>query len=163
MFQLHQNSKGNSLGSLWHNTRGVAAIEFAIMTSLLFIPFLGGVEVGYAAFQAMQVQSAAEAGALYASKNGFDPTDISLAVRNASAATEVTAVPAPSEFYGCPTNSGITPLGTVPPLPPPNCADGTSPGTYVQINATMTRVSLIPNSLLGLPPTFSAKSIVRLS
>lgn len=154
----HDGFQDRSQGSFWHATRGVAAIEFAIMASLLFIPFLGGVEVGYAAFQAMQVQSAVEAGALYASQNGFDSTNISLAVQNASAATGVTATPSPSEFYGCPTSSGITAVVSTS-----TCTDGTSPGIYVQIYATLTRNSLIPNSGLVLPSKLSAKSVVRLN
>lgn len=158
MFQSHHNSQGNSQESLWRSTRGVAAIEFAITASLLFIPFLGGVEVGYAAFQAMQVQSAVEAGALYASQNGFDSAKISLAVQNASAVTGVTATPSPSQFYGCPTSIGITAVVSTS-----TCTGGTSPGTYVQINATLTRTSLIANSGLVLPSTLTAKSIVRLN
>ena len=162
MFQPHQNCQDNSQGhsqrSLWHNSRGVAAIEFAIVASLLFIPFLAGVEVGYTAFQAMQVQSAVEAGALYALQNGFDATEIGRAVQNASAATDVKAVPAPSQFYGCPSSTGIAEiLGTQ------KCADGTSPGTYVRVEASLTRTSLIANSGLGLPSTLSAKSVVRVN
>lgn len=166
MFQPDRHCRVNSddgyqdrsQGSFWHATSGVAAIEFAIIASLLFIPFLGGVEVGYAAFQAMQVQNAVEAGALYASQNGFNSANISLAVQNASAATGVTANPAPSEFYGCATSSGITAVASTS-----TCTDGTSPGIYVQIYATLTRNSLIANSGLILPSQLSAKSVVRLS
>lgn len=144
--------------SFRHSTLGTVAIEFAITASLLLIPFLAGVEVGYAAYQAMQVQSAVEAGALYASQNGFVSSNISLAVENASAVTGLTATPAPSQFYGCPSDSGITVVASTS-----TCANGTSPGTYVQINATLTRQSLIPNSGLVLPSTLSATSIVRVN
>jgi hypothetical protein len=106
----------------------------------------------------MQVQNAVEAGALYASQQGFDPTSIGLAVRNASSTTGVEASPSPSQFYGCPSSSGIAVVGSAS-----ICADGTSPGTYVQINATLTRQSLIANSGLTLPATLSAQSIVRLN
>lgn len=162
MFQHRRNSQDNSLHdksrrSFWQCIRGVAAVEFAITVSLLFIPFLGGVEVGYAAFQAMQVQSAVEAGALYAAKNGFDSANIGLAVRNASTVTGVTAAPSPSRFYGCPSNSGITAVASTS-----ICASGAAPGAYVQINATLTRQSLIPSSGLVLPAVLSAKSVIRL-
>ena len=152
------NSGDASQPSFWQSIRGVAAIEFAIAASLLFLPFLGGVEVGYAAFQAMQVQSAVEAGALYAAKNGFDSANIGLAVRNASAVTGVTAAPLPSQFYGCPSNSGITAVSSTA-----ICASGTAPGTYAQINAKLTRQSLIPSSGLVLPAILSAKSVIRLN
>ena len=151
-------SNHNYLSPFRHATRGAVAIEFAITASLLLIPFLGVAEVGYAVYQSMQVQSAVEAGALYASKNGFNPTNISLAVQNASSATGVQAIPAPSEFYGCPSSTGIAVVASSA-----TCAGGTSPGTYVQINATLTRTSLIANSGLTLPATLLAKSIVRVN
>ncbi len=151
-------SSQNSLGSFRRSTQGAAAIEFAINASLLLIPLLGVAEVGYAAYQSMQVQSAAEAGALYASQQGFDPTNIGLAVQNASAATGVKAIPSPSEFYGCPSSTGIAVVVSTS-----TCADGSSPGRYVQINATLTRTSLIANSGLTLPATLLAKSIIRLN
>ncbi len=156
--QTHMlRSNRNYLGLFRHATQGAAAIEFAITASLLLIPFLGVAEVGFAAYQAMQVQSAVDAGALYASQKGFDPTNIGLAVQNASSATGVKASPAPSEFYGCPSSTGIAVVSTS------TCADGTSPGTYVQVNATLTRTSLIANSGLTLPATLTAKSIVRVN
>lgn len=154
MFRINHNC----LISSRQATRGTVAIEFAITASLLLIPFLGVAEVGYAAYQSMQVQSAVEAGALYASQKGFDAADIALAVQNASSTRGVKALPAPSQFYGCPSNTDITPVESTS-----SCSDGTSAGTYVQVNATLTRTSLIANLGLILPATLLAKSIVRVN
>jgi Flp pilus assembly protein TadG len=142
--------------SFVHSTRASAAIEFAITASLLFFPFLGAAEIGYSAYQAMQVQSAAEAGALYSSKNAFDASKISSAVVSATGVTGLAASPASVQFCGCPNSSAIATV-----ICTAKCADGTSPGTYIRISATLTRKSLIPNSGLVLPSTLLAKSIVR--
>ena len=136
--------------------RGSAAIEFAIASPFLLIFVLGGAELGYSAYQAMQVQDAVEAGAAYVAKSGWNSARIVAAVQNATDVTGLT-VPAPVQFCGCPGSTGVAAIVCTA-----TCTDGNPPGQYVQINATLTRQSLIPNSGLPLPATFSAQSIVRL-
>jgi uncharacterized membrane protein len=139
---------------------GTAAIEFALLAPLLLILLTGIVEIGMAVFQDIQVQAAAEAGALYAAKYGSnDLTAIALAVTNATGTSGITAAPAPQVFCGCPTASGITSQGadcsTV-------CPDAKPPGKYVTISATITRTELLtPYISLGLPATFTGSSVVR--
>ena len=139
---------------------GTAAIEFAVLAPLLLILLTGIVEIGMAVFQDMQVQEAAEAGALYAAKHGSSNlTAIALAVTNATSTSGITASPAPAVFCGCPTTSGITSQGsnctTV-------CSDTKPPGTYVTVSATITRTELLtPYINLGLPATFTGSSVVR--
>ena len=148
----------NSHRSIRFATSGTAAIEFGIAAPLLLILIAGVAEVGYAAYQAMQVQNAVEAGALYAAKYGWDSSRISTAVLSATGATGITASPSPAQFCGCPSVGGIAAV-----LCTSTCVDGSSPGQYVQINATATRQSLIPSGGLALPATFTARSIVRLN
>ena len=136
---------------------GSAAIEFAIAAPVLLILALGLIEVGYAGYQAMQVQNAVETGALYASKNGWSSSGITAAVLSATGIAGLTASPAPTQFCGCPGAAGITTVDCAS-----TCVGGGAPGQYVQINATLTRVSLIANAGLPLPTNFVAQSIVRL-
>lgn len=139
---------------------GTAAIEFALLAPFLLILLTGIVELGLGVFQAMQVQAAAEAGALYAAKHGSsDLTAISSAVTNATGTSGITASPAPQVFCGCPTTTGITSQGSNCST---NCANGTLPGTYVTVSATITRSELLtPYISLGLPSTFTGSSVVR--
>jgi Flp pilus assembly protein TadG len=141
-----------------HAVLGSAAIEFAIFAPLLLTLVFGGAEAGYSAYQAMQVQNAVEAGAVYTSKYGWNSSGITAAVVNATDVTGLTATPAPAQFWGCPASNNVVVVANGV-----KCANGNSAGQYVQINATLSRQSLIPNSGLPLPATFTAQSIVRLN
>ena len=76
----------------------MAAIEFALLSPLLVLLLIGLVEVGFASYEAMQAQNAAEAGALYAARHGWDSAGIQAAVVNATGSSDVTATPAPQSF-----------------------------------------------------------------
>jgi Flp pilus assembly protein TadG len=141
----------------WSSRRGTAAIEFALASPVFVILLLGLVEVGFGAYQAMQAQDAAEAGALYAAKYGWNPTGISAAVVNATGATGMTATPAPTEFCGCPAVTGLTAV-----LCTTTCAGGNKPGVYVQINAALPHPVILPFPGLPLPTTLTGQSIIRL-
>lgn len=145
-----------NLKSIPRAVLGTAAVEFAIAAPVLLILVFGAAEIGYSGYQAMQVQDAVEAGALYVSKHGWNSSGITTAVSNATDVTGLAVTPAPAQFCGCPGPTGVTAAGCSS-----TCSGGNSPGHYVQINATLTRKSLIPNSGLPLPTTFTAQSIVR--
>jgi hypothetical protein len=136
---------------------GSAAIEFAVAAPLLMILIIGTAEVGYSAYQAMQVQNAVEAGALYAVKSGSGVSGITNAVLRASDVTGLSVVPPPANFCGCPGDSGIVAEPCTS-----SCANGYPPGHYIQIDATLIRQTLIPDSGLPLPTVLSAQSIIRL-
>ena len=128
---------------------------------MLLILLTGVIEIGMGVFQDMQVQAAAEAGALYAAKyGGSNLTAIALAVTNATSTSGITASPAPVLFCGCPNTSGVTSQGsnctTV-------CSSGNLPGTYVTVSAKITRTELLPLPYisLGLPATFTGTSVIR--
>jgi Flp pilus assembly protein TadG len=123
---------------------------------VLLILVFGATEIGYSAYQAMQVQDAVEAGAFYVSKHGWSSSGITSAVQSATDVAGLAASPAPAQFCGCPGTTGVTAISCAS-----TCTGGNSPGQYVQINATLTRQLLIPNSGLPLPTTFKAQSIVR--
>ena len=86
---------------------GTAAIEFGLSIPLLVIIVMGVAELGFAMYGKMQVYNSVEAGALYAAKNGFDSAGITAAVVNATGTQGITATPAPVQFCGCPSATGI--------------------------------------------------------
>lgn len=138
--------------------KGTAAIEFGLAIPLLLVMLMGVVELGFAIYQGMQVYAAAEAGALYAAQNGWSSSGISTAVTSATSATGLTASPAPTQFWGCPDESGISTVVSSSV----KCADGNSPGLYVQVNASLDHATILPYPGLPLPTTLTAKSIIRI-
>ncbi len=151
------STRGEHRTLIRSSASGTAAIEFGIAAPMLAILLVGVADVGFAAYQAMQVQNAVEAGALYATQNGWNSTGITAAVLNATSLSGISVTPPPTQFCGCPGAGGLTTVscGTT-------CTGGNPPGQYVQITATLTRQSLIPNSGLPLPATFTAQSLIRL-
>jgi Flp pilus assembly protein TadG len=153
---------------------GTAAIEFGLFIPVLLILLTGTVELGFLMYEAMQVNNAVEAGMLYAGANGWDApsgSNIATAVVTAgvlpTGLNTLTATPAPTQFCGCPTATGITNLGA-----PTSgscgsflaCADGTTPGTYVQVNAALTHTVIIPTpTSWGIPATLTATAVIRIN
>lgn len=145
--------RGNAEGQ-----RGVAAIELVLVLPLLLILLSGIVEIGLAAMQAIQAQSAAEAGGLYASAYGAgSPSAIQGAVLSATSAPGVTA-PAPVVYCGCASGNGITSTGSdCVSL----CPDGKLPGQYVTVTATVPHTTILPFLNLPLPTQFTGTAVVR--
>jgi Flp pilus assembly protein TadG len=139
------------------DSRGTAAIEFAILSPILLALLLGVVELGFGIYAAIQAQSAAEAGALYAAKHGWDSAGISAAVVNATGATTMAATPAPTLFCGCPSTIGITVIACNS-----TCTGGIQPGEYVQINSALARLSILSDPGLGLATTLTGQSTIRI-
>ena len=101
-------------GSLFgrRNESGTAAIEFALFLPFLLLLLGGIVELGFSAYEAMQVSNAVDAGALYAAKNGWNSASIVSATVSGAASSGLTATPAPTQFCGCPNAAGsISNLG----------------------------------------------------
>jgi Flp pilus assembly protein TadG len=136
---------------------GTAGIEFALLSPLLLIMLTGVAEIGIAGYQAMQVQAAVEAGALYAGKyGGSNLVAVRQAIAGATATTGVVA--GATLFCGCPTASGVISQAadctTV-------CADGKAPGQYVQVTASLAHQKIMPFLTLPLPATLTAAVMVR--
>lgn len=137
--------------------RGTVAIEFGLAAPFFLTLVVGVVELGLASYQAMEAQDAAEAGALYASENGFDSGGISSAVVNATGNTNITASPAPTEFCGCPSATGVTAIACST-----TCTGGSSPGVYVQVNAAIAHQTILSYLGLPIPATLTGQSTVRI-
>ena len=137
--------------------RGNAAIEFALAAPLLLTMLAGVVDVGFGLFEAMQAQNAAEAGALYASRHGWDQAGIVVAVKGATNVTGISATPAPVQFCGCASAGGVTQAACTA-----TCSGGAAPGLYVQVNATLAHQRIMPYASFGVPDILSGTSLLRL-
>lgn len=139
--------------------RGVAAIEFASIASVLVVMMIGTVDLGMGFYRKMQVQNAAQAGSQYAMAHGFDESKISAAVTSATAFSGVAASPPPRKFDGCPSSTGVT-----NPDADSKCSGGSTAGTYVTVSAQGVYYTILPFLPLGIPDsfTFAAQSTVRL-
>jgi uncharacterized membrane protein len=139
------------------DSRGVAAIELAIVAPVLVLLLLCCVDLGIGIFRKMQVQNAAQAGAQYAAINGFDAKGISNAVVSATAASAVAASPEPSRFCGCPTVSRIN-VATCNS----SCSGGGMAGNYVKVSAQSIYNTLLIYPILPRSFTFVAQSTVKI-
>lgn len=136
---------------------GSAALELGLLAPVLVLLLVGIAELGTGAYQAMQVQNAAEAGAIYASKHDYNITGIVSAVVNSRGTTGITASPGPTSFCGCPSASGLVAMDCSA-----TCADGSDPALYVQINARVTHTPLMTFSSWSVPQTLIGRAFVRL-
>ncbi len=137
---------------------GLSGIEFALIAPVLILMFLVTVDFGLAAYAKIEVEAATQAGAEYAALYGYDSTKISSAVTNATAVSGLSATPAPSEFCGCPSSSGVTTAtcGT-------NCDSGMKAGTFVTVSAQASYSTLLSYpSIVPSSYTFSSAATVRL-
>ena len=143
--------------SFRNDTRGLAAIEFAIYVPILLMLTVCTIDLGEAAYDAMQVENAAQAGSQYASVHGYNVPAISTAITSATSLSGLTASPAPTEFCGCPSGSGvtITTCGST-------CSDGSLTGTYVTSSATATYTTMIHYPMFPTQFTFVNAATARI-
>ena len=136
---------------------GIAAIEFAILGSVLCLIVVAVGDLGLGFYSYMQVQNSAQAGAQYAMVHGFNSTSITTAITSATSVSGITASPAPQQFCGCVSGATVTAAtcGDV-------CADGMSAGTYVSASSVRDYSTLI--SWPGFSSTYhqTATSTVRI-
>jgi Flp pilus assembly protein TadG len=150
------------IGGAKDGTDGVAAVEFAFIGPILVLMMISTVDFGMGFYRKMQVYDAAQAGAQWATTNGFDSTKISTAVTSATSFSGIAATPAPSQFCGCAASAGVTPNGDTAPFCSSRCPDTTVAGTYVTASAQATYTTML--SYPGIPAsfTFPAQTTVRI-
>ena len=136
---------------------GVAAIEFGIIVPILVLMVVATADIGMGFYRKMQVEGAAQTGAAWAMKNGFDANLISNAVTSATSALAISVSPAPVHFCGCASGSSISTAtcGTT-------CSGGALAGTYTTVSAQMTYNTILPYGLFPSTYNFSLQSTVRL-
>jgi Flp pilus assembly protein TadG len=136
--------------------RGVAAVEFALIAPVLCLLVAGLIDGSRLIVQTMQVKAAAQAGADYARKNGWDAAAISNAVTSATSIT-VNASPAPAQTTACVSGMVIAPTAGA------TCAAGGTPGKFITVAAQAPFASIMPWPGLSQPTTVAAQSVVRLN
>jgi Flp pilus assembly protein TadG len=140
---------------------GVAAVELALVSPLVVAGVLGAGELGITILRQTQVSFAAQAGVDYAIANGFDATKISNAIVNATTYTGITATPAPKQFCGCPSATGVSGASGTPPCSA-TCAGGVTAGTYVTASSQAQFSPIIPNPWQTNTVTLLAQTTVRI-
>jgi hypothetical protein len=137
--------------------RGGVAVEFALLSPLLALMFTGLVDLGFGAYESMQVQAAAAAGAQYAFKYTWDAAAIAAAVTNSTGAEGVVASPAPLQFCACPSAGSLAEVGCSA-----TCPDGSPPGLYARVSAQLQYSTILSYPALPSPVTLKGEAVVRL-
>jgi Flp pilus assembly protein TadG len=136
------------------DARGVAAVEFACVAPLFALALVGMTELGLAVRTRLAAEEAAAAGAQAALK-GFNATTIAAAVQSANPTRTVTATPAPTEFYACPSASGLTAS-----TQNATCSDGKASRHFVHVYARISRPTVF-GAQFGMPTSYTAQATAR--
>lgn len=134
---------------------GSTAVEFALLAPMLLLLLAGVVDVSRLISQTMQVRAAAQAGADWAQRNGWDAAGVTTAVASATTLPSVAAAPAPSLVRACVSGGQITATSAT------TCASGAPVGEFVSVGARAPFRGLVPWPGLVLPDTLSATAMVR--
>jgi Flp pilus assembly protein TadG len=139
-------------------TDGSALVELTLFAPILLMTAVFTMDLGLAIYHKMQVQHAAQAGVQYTISHGsFDSAAITSAVTNATTYAGISATPAPSQFCGCRSNSGVTSATCGA-----TCTDGSTAGNYVRVSSQATHSTIVRYP--GMPNSFSftSQSTVRI-
>jgi Flp pilus assembly protein TadG len=93
---------------------GSSILETALISPILLLVLVGAIDFGRGYYAALEVSSAAEAGALYGIQN---PSDVSGMIKAATLDAADIILVTPTAFYGCECSDGtaVTPnCGTAP-------------------------------------------------
>ncbi len=136
---------------------GSAAIEFAIVAPVLVLALIGTTDLGLGIHRKMQVENAAQAGVEYAVVYGFTASSISNAVTSATSFSGISSSPAPVQFCGCASTTGITnaDCGST-------CTGGVAPGVYVTVSAQGTYRTILSYPIIPDSFTFASQSTARI-
>jgi hypothetical protein len=90
-------------------------------------------------------------------RQGFSASGISNAVTSATPIAGLRANPAPQQFCGCPSDTGITALACNA-----TCPDQSKPGAYVTVSAQGSYATILPYPTFPATFELSATSTARL-
>jgi Flp pilus assembly protein TadG len=165
------------------DSRGVAAVEFAIIASALGMVVLNVADISLFLFDQLEVENATQMGAQAAVATcpytslpaTVNCSGLSSAVTAAVHATSLASAPSivsgyPAEAYYCVNGSGaLTNVGAVTAAEPADCtaagSSTTKPGDYLQVRVTYTFSPLFTGISVAslLPTTITNTAWVRLS
>jgi len=142
---------------------GLAAIELAIIAPIVVLSILCVADLGRYALARTWVTYAASAGAEYAAAHAsstFSATAISSAATSAAGVSGISVSPAPSQYYGCATATGVT-ASTQGASCPSSTSTGATAGQYVAVTATMPFAALFSAAGIAYPSTLASTAVVR--
>lgn len=160
---------GPALRRFGRDKRGVAAIEFALIATVLAVAFLNAVDVGFYLYEEMEVENATQVGAqaawqacdlshLPATTNcpGLNAA-VTTAVQGTSLGTKVSLQGgSPSEGYYCVNLANALQYVSSVSSKPSSCqgvgAPANLPGDYIQIQTSFAYAPLFPG--LSIAGTF---------
>ena len=145
------------LARLGRDSSGVAAVELALTAPVLAGLLIPMVDLGIGAYEKMRVQGAAEAAAQYAlgHASSYNASAIRSAGTNATNLSGVTVTP--NTTCNCIVSNAIGPsVGCVT-----TCADGSTPGTFVNVATQVSYTTLITYPGITSPITLTGYAMVR--
>jgi Flp pilus assembly protein TadG len=137
-------------------TRGTAAIEFALLLPALMALLLGMADYATLISRTMQVDAAAQAGADWAARNGWDARGV-LRAADRGLATLDSAHSRARVVTGCLQPGARIAAATG------KCADGDPPGRYVLVTVTARSMPLLLRSGQLLPHRVTGSALVRIA
>jgi len=140
---------------LWRAQEGAAVAEFAMLLPVFLLLISGLYDGARLIYGALKVRAAAQAGASWARKNGWDLQGVTDAVA-AATSTAVSATPAPQLAVGCLRGQAI-----VGPDPHGRCPGGQPAGGYVLVTAQAPFRPQAPWPAAFWPAVIRAQATVR--
>ena len=132
---------------------GASLIEVALVCPLLLTLLVGVVAMGRAFYAAIEVSSAASAGALYGTQNPTDTTGMrTAALADAANLTGMTV----TAVYGCECSDGTSPIASCSSTP--SCTYNVV--RYVQVDTALSYSA--PLRFTGVPSTLALKGTSRM-
>lgn len=132
---------------------GSSLVELALLFPLLLLLLVGAVDLGRAFYVAIEVSSAASAGALYGTQNPTDTTGMQhAAALNAPDLTGIVSVAS----YGCECSDGTSASASCSTTP--TCSQDVI--QYVQVTTSFTYVPVVRYP--GVPSSFALHGKARL-
>jgi len=133
---------------------GASVVEVALLMPVLLLMLVGAVDFGQAYYSAIEVEAAAEAGALYGTQQPTDTAGMqAAAILDAPDVTGLTA----TATYGCQCSDG-TGVSLNCSSAPTNCSSNVVNYVQVSTSATYTAILRFP----GIPITIPLSSVVRM-
>ncbi|SFS18283.1 Flp pilus assembly protein TadG [Granulicella pectinivorans] len=141
------------LRSLYAKQQGSTVLEIALVLPVLLLLLVGAVDFGRAYYLALEVSSAAQAGAGYGAQNATDTAGmVSAAKRDAADIT----VLAPVATYGCECSDGTSQVAGCGSAP--SCAYNVV--NYVQVNTSAVYTPILPYP--GIGSSFTLRAVARM-
>jgi len=157
-------------GHIWRNQRGTAAVEFALVATVLGLLLPAATDLALAIWAQAQVGNAARAGSEYAaiscwnsSTNAVSSTCVTNTNTAATSATPRSVTATSTEFCGNDSASGVTQTCVLPCA----CTSGPTTGTYVSVMANTSYTPIFPamwrTLVTGGSLKLSATSVTRIN